>query len=370
MNTLKILMGAVLLISSLSSCVNSRTVVSIEGDAFYINGTPTYKGRYWKGHKIEGLLINSRMVQGIFDDISAKPHIDFKYPDTKTWDADRNTNEFIAAMPIWKSYGLNCFTLNIQGGSPWGYGGEPYLNPGFHKDGRLMETYANRLDAILKEADRLEMVVILGVFYFRQDQHLQDEVAVKHATNNLVNWLFSKGYKNVLIEIANETSNRADKYHHEILKQDRIHELINLVKNNTQNGYRYLVSVSYRGRVVPKPNVISVADFLLIHGNGAKHPKEIDTLIKETKLAMGNKVMPIVNNEDDNYNYNQDQSNFVNSIKKYVSWGYFDFRRKDETDYKKGYQSIPVDWGVNSKRKQSFFNKVSEITGIDNYKNK
>ena len=50
-----------------------RTVVSIQGDAFYINGQPTYKGRTWQGHKIEGLLLNSRMVQGIFDDANPKP---------------------------------------------------------------------------------------------------------------------------------------------------------------------------------------------------------------------------------------------------------------------------------------------------------
>ena len=38
--------------------------------AFHINGQPTYAGRTWQGHKIEGLLLNSRMVQGIFDDLN------------------------------------------------------------------------------------------------------------------------------------------------------------------------------------------------------------------------------------------------------------------------------------------------------------
>ena len=33
-----------------------RTTVSIHGDMFHINGKPTYAGRRWKGHKIEGLL--------------------------------------------------------------------------------------------------------------------------------------------------------------------------------------------------------------------------------------------------------------------------------------------------------------------------
>ena len=48
--------------------MNRKTTVSIDGQAFLINGRPTYPDRLYNGHKIEGLLLNSRMVQGIFDD--------------------------------------------------------------------------------------------------------------------------------------------------------------------------------------------------------------------------------------------------------------------------------------------------------------
>jgi hypothetical protein len=37
----------------------SRTIVTITGNQFYINGELTYKGRFWHGYKIEGLLFNS-----------------------------------------------------------------------------------------------------------------------------------------------------------------------------------------------------------------------------------------------------------------------------------------------------------------------
>ena len=37
-----------------------RTVVGIRGEAFTLNGEPTYKGRTWAGKKVEGLLLNSR----------------------------------------------------------------------------------------------------------------------------------------------------------------------------------------------------------------------------------------------------------------------------------------------------------------------
>ena len=55
---------------NLFSQKNRQTVVTIKNDQFYINGKPTYEKRYWKGYKIEGLLLNSRMVQGIFDDLN------------------------------------------------------------------------------------------------------------------------------------------------------------------------------------------------------------------------------------------------------------------------------------------------------------
>ena len=70
-----------------------QTVVSIHGDDFLINGKPTYAGKTWNGHRIEGLLSNSRMVQGIFDDANPATVERWAYPDTHKWDPDRNTSE-------------------------------------------------------------------------------------------------------------------------------------------------------------------------------------------------------------------------------------------------------------------------------------
>ena len=69
-----------------------RTVVSIQGDRFYINGQPTYKGRTWQGHKIEGLMLNSRMVQGIFDDANPSTATRWAYKDSGKWDAESKYN--------------------------------------------------------------------------------------------------------------------------------------------------------------------------------------------------------------------------------------------------------------------------------------
>src|SRR5262249_41680429 len=40
------------------------TLVEIRGDDFWIDGSPTYRGRTWRDLRIEGLLLNARMAQG------------------------------------------------------------------------------------------------------------------------------------------------------------------------------------------------------------------------------------------------------------------------------------------------------------------
>ena len=74
--------------------MSRKTVISIQEDKFLINGELTYTDCEWEGKSIEGLLFNSRMVQGIFDDLNPDTVDKWAYPDTKTWDPIRNTEEF------------------------------------------------------------------------------------------------------------------------------------------------------------------------------------------------------------------------------------------------------------------------------------
>ena len=190
-----------------------KTAVSIVEDAFYINGEITYPGRFYQDNKIEGLLINTRMVQGIFDDRNPETVHLWEYPDTGEWDAERNTREFLAAMPTWRAHGVLAFTINLQGGSPEGYSkAQPWHNSGIETDGSLNPDYLSRLERIIDFADALGMVVILGYFYFGQDHRLTDENAVKQAVDNATGWIFDKGYTNVIVEVNNECNVR---YSHE-----------------------------------------------------------------------------------------------------------------------------------------------------------
>jgi hypothetical protein len=336
------------------------TVVSIAGDAFHINGQPTLKGRTWRGHRVEGLLPNSRMVQGVFDDLNPDTRSRWAYPDTKTWDAARNTREFVAAMPAWRQRGLLAFTLNLQGGSPEGYSkGQPWHNSAFDVDGSLRPDYAARLTQILDEADRLGMAIILGLFYFGQDERLRDEAAIVRAVDETAAWILSRGYRNVVIEIDNECDIAS--YNHEILKPARVAELIRRVARTTVAGRRLLVSTSFRGNRVPTAEVILASDFVLLHGNGVTDPNRIVEMVNDTRKTPGYTPKPIVFNEDDHYDFEKPLNNFVAATSAYASWGFFDFRRTDEA-FDQGYQSVPVNWGISSVRKQAFFDIVASLS--------
>ncbi len=346
--------------TALAAPAPRHTVVSIDGERFLIDGRPTYAGRTWQGRKIEGLLMNARLVQGIFDDANPETAARWAYPDTGRWDAERNVREFLAAMPEWRRHGLLSFTLCLQGGSPEGYSSaQPWIVGAFAPDGRLIPAYMERLRRILDLADELGMAPIVSYFYFAQDQRLKDEAAVLRATDQATRWLLEGGWRNVLVEVNNECDGP---YDHEVLRPARVRELIERVQKTTRDGRRLLVSTSYMGGVLPDSGVVRVADFVLLHGNGVSDPAAITAMVRRTRAISGYAPKPILFNEDDHYDFEKPVNNFVAATQAYASWGFFDYRHKGES-YDQGYQSVPVNWRISSARKRGFFDLLADITG-------
>lgn len=91
-----------------------NTEIQIDGTRFLINGRPTYEGVTYRGKPVEGLLLNSGMVQAIFDDENPETAGHWRYPDTGLWDPDRNTDEFCAVLPLYRQHGLPSI-LNQKG---------------------------------------------------------------------------------------------------------------------------------------------------------------------------------------------------------------------------------------------------------------
>ncbi len=363
-----------------------QTRVEIHGEDFFVNGQPTYAGREWRGYRIEGLLLNSRMVNATFDDLNPETRGWWAYPDTGRWDPERNVREFLEMLPEYRRHGLLAVTVNFQGGSPEGYsrpspekervrgsreGGQfsetqPWENSGFTPTGELRPEYADRVQRVIEQADELGMVVIVGFFYQGQDERLADEAAVVRAVDSATDFLLDGGFTNVLVEINNECNTR---YEHPVLQPERVHELIERAKARTRGGRRLLAGTSYGGRGrIPDPNVAAASDFLLIHGNGTADPDLIAKQVERARAVDGYRPMPILFNEDDHFDFERPWNNFTAALSRRASWGYFDpgagaGGAGARGNYVDGYQLVPVNWGINTPRKRAYFDLVREITG-------
>ena len=342
----------------------TRTVISTEDDRFLIDGSLTYPGRSWRGKSIEGLLFNSRMANAIIDDENPATRGIWSYLDGD-FTPERNTREFVAALPDYHAHGLRAVSINLQGGSPQGYSwNQPWHTSGFRPDGTIKDDYLRRLDEVIAACDRVGMIIILGLFYWKQSHVLADEPAVRNAVTNVVDYLVSRGARNVLLEIGNEVDLP---YAHSLIGMDRCHELVELAQERSSGklntpGKRLLVGTSLVHSPRFGDNLLKVCDFLLPHGNRSHHPDSIRLQIVRNRTAAAYRGQPIIFNEDDHYDFDKADNNMVAAIEEGASWGYFDFRQTRE-GYHHGFQSLPVDWAISSPRKRAFFGFLKEVTG-------
>jgi len=354
--------------------------VSILGREFHLDGKPTYEGREFEGHRVQGLLFNVRAVQATFDDANPQTRHHWVYPDTGVLDPDRNTAEFCEALPSWRDHGVLGFTINFQGGgalyAPEIYG--RYDNSGFTPEGHLKPAYAGRIGRVLERADALGMVVIVGLFYWKHVLKLRDEAAVWRAAHEALDFLKGTGHRNILIEIANETHAR---FGYDFFAPGQAHRMIHRLRA-AYPDYLYSTSLvganAQTGKGMPPASLVEAADFLLPHGNGT-HAPQLRAAIEAIKAMpeYQRHPKPIVINED-----SPGIPNLEVAWRNGVSWGYFDqgyggqagwkgdayvdYRsRPREARYEElsGFQTPPVNWTINTDLKRAFFTRVAEITG-------
>jgi hypothetical protein len=330
--------------------------ISVEGDRFLFDGELTYSDFPGARPEALGRLMNSRMVQATFEDENPETVELFRYPDGSPFDPDRQTDEFIAALPEYRRYGVIACTVNFQGGYPRYHVRlsrddilQDWDNNAFTPNGSLKWRYAKRMARLIEAADEQKMAIIVGLFYFGQNHKLEDEAAVKRAVTEATEFLSGLDRGNVLIEINNECNIG---YVHEILQPQRVHELIELAREVSRG--RLLVSTSCGGGTLAGEDVIQAADFILLHGNG-QTPESIRNMVEQTRKQTGK---PIVFNED-----STSVTNLRAAWEAGASWGYYDQGGREK--YLDGFQSPPTNWRVNTPEKTAFFATVAELVGVD-----
>ncbi len=324
--------------------VTSLARVAIQGERWLIDGQLTHPGT-----RAEGMLLNSRMVNATFDDANPDTISNWSYPDGSPYNPNRQTREFIAALPSYAAHGLNAVTLNFQGGGPkeGQFALQPWENTAFRANGSLRRAYLERMDRAIRALSENGMVAIVGFFYFGQDERLLDEAAVVRAVDNATDWLLSQGYGNVIVEVNNEADLR---YDHAILKGNRVHELIKRVQERSKG--KLLVSTSFKGGSIPSAAVLEQSDFILLHGN-SQTPSSIRAMVDTVRGRLAS-AKPIVFNEDSTR-----LENFEAAVNSGASWGYYD---QGANDYLDGFQSPPTNWSINTAAKRAFFDKVKTLT--------
>lgn len=277
-------MLAICLISCQSRQTDATgTHIRIKGDQWYINGKLTNAGS-----PAEGLLMNVRMVNAVFEDRG-----NGWQQQVEGFDPDVNTQHFIEKIPEYVSQGVNAFVISLQGGMP-GYEGA--VNTAFEPDGSLRPEYLNRVSRVIEAADENGAGIILSCFYQRQRGHehaLDSKASMINAVENTARWIHEQGFGHVLLEISNEYRHggfRSWPDSEWLISAEGQAELIQKAKAANPE---LLVSTSGMGEGTYPDILATAADFLLIHFNNTaldEYGTKIQSLKKYGK--------PIVCNED------------------------------------------------------------------------
>ena len=338
--------------------------VSIQCGKFYYNGVIT---KSIQGY-VSGLWMNARLIQGVYDyNTTNIPNPDpnglFHYPDSKKWDPARNTNEFVANMNVWKSYGLNGFTVGLQGGSvlegessPDGLHSLGFSATGVFPnplDNKAGTNTASRLKLVLDEAIRLNMIPTVSLFYGYQITlgvfgSTPSTTITTTAVNNFLQWAISNGYQHkIMIEVKNECSGSYASCGLDCTSSGG--GLINYMQQ--VRGAGFLIGNSLLGGCssMPSAQMMANQDVIFVHGNGCDLGA-ITSAIGKIKLISGYSAnKPIVINEgagEDGEDGQTSPADVVTLAKNYsVSSGLYD---QGKNNYKDGFQSLPVNWSPTS----------------------
>ena len=348
--------------------IKRNTIVTIRGDEFLLNGAVTYtaesgfpKAAPW----IRGKLLMLKSANCIFDDArypdfgsDSSPYfgdVSWDYPDGR-WDPDRNTREFVGALPAYRKHGLLMMNANLMGNQPAGRAAShPWVNSAFTPRGDLKPAYLSRLRRVMDAADELGMVMLVGLFYPRMDANVmvqnsikKDDALIRKCIVNAVQFLVESGHRNIMVEIGNESNHPL--YNHWMLRGERVFEAIQIAREACAGIFPVSTSVFEIDHLTDK--ALDSMDFVLLH-TPVGDPKRNGEQMKAAVRRAG-KSKPVMNKED---------TSIFCMAAALESGGGFALYFQGLNDYREGLQCIPIDWRINTVGKWNYFSQVARLSG-------
>lgn len=103
------------------------------------------------------------------------------------------------------AHGINTIGVYIQGSNA-GWPDPQAGRNGFMRDGRLRTDVGERLESLVREADRRGMVVMVGLFTHRKDEEFYDEASIQRAVEEAAAFLRERRLRNVFVDMVHEFS--------------------------------------------------------------------------------------------------------------------------------------------------------------------
>ena len=261
----------------------------------------TYTGPAYRP-EAAGKLMNIRLANALFLD---------EWMRERPFDPEFNTDSVIQALDFYKAHGILMINVSLQGAQA-GYNkavngidreNAYQLGPGrgayvsiFRPDGSLKPDWLGRLERLLNAADRRGMFVNLMYFYHGQSGLFRSTDAIHKAAMNITDWLIAHGFRNVIIDVANEYDLPGPQWDFKGYIPQNIIPLIDEVRERFRNAdYVLPIGASSDGRMRYPNSLKGQVDLLLVHGDG-RDPREKLRRVEELKNA----GRPVLMTEDDN----------------------------------------------------------------------
>jgi hypothetical protein len=216
-------------------------------------------------------------------------------------------------------------------------------NPYSEDGSRIDDKYLARMDAVIRAADQLGMIVIVSLLYQGQSPRLRSGRSIRNAISAGCRFLRANQYSNVIVEVANECNVGQFCHHPLVSSPEGAASLLDLAR--TESG-GLPVGCSMGGGDYSR-EIAESSDVILIHGNGLTRQAYYNQVAAVRDFGLNK---PIVCNEDSPCIRQLDVAYDTRT-----SWGYYNNFTKQEP---------PVDWSVTKGEDFFFARRMARGIGI------